>query len=246
VVEDQGPSALQRIAAISALLGVLLYGYLTYVYERFYSQLAVDAGDVGLGYATTLARSSGLILIVVVSTAITLFLARFVLGIILGLIDQSPGLVLFSALFVFLLWVAIPVLWYPFTEPAREVDIAVRQVQAGLPVAPVRIFGVVTVMALRADAAVVQPSGEPGASPAANALGKRKGLVYLGQSNNTAVFFDSGVDQSVYVPADAVVMQLQRPPPREGRSPLCRLTYSRRWWQWPLPAGLRTALTRQC
>jgi hypothetical protein len=225
----------------------MLYGYLSYLNNRFYSQLAVDPSDVGLGYATTLARSGGLILVVVLAVGIAQYLLlRGLLGLMGGVFHESPSMFVVGGLLVLLLWFALPVFLYPFTEPTREVDAAVRQAKVGLPVAPVRIYGAVAIMTLRADAAVVEPSGKPGASPATDALRTRKNLLYLGQSNGIAVFFDSNVDRSVYVPADSVVIQLQRPPPRDGRSPVCRLTSSRRWWQWPLPSGLRARLTRGC
>jgi hypothetical protein len=135
----------------------MLYGYLSYLNNRFYSQLAVDPSDVGLGYATTLARSGGLILVVVLAVGIAQYLLlRGLLGLMGGVFHESPSMFVVGGLLVLLLWFALPVFLYPFTEPTREVDAAVRQAKVGLPVAPVRIYGAVAIMTLRADAAVVE------------------------------------------------------------------------------------------
>jgi hypothetical protein len=66
-------SMLRRIAGVLALLGIITYVYLMVVYDRFYSVLHVDPADVGLGYASTLSRSSGLIVIVVAIIGFVLF-----------------------------------------------------------------------------------------------------------------------------------------------------------------------------
>jgi hypothetical protein len=77
-------SRLRRIAALLALLGVILYVYLTVVYDHFYSVLHVEPSDVGLSYATTLSRSSGLIATVVAIVAGIWFLLRWIGGSLVG------------------------------------------------------------------------------------------------------------------------------------------------------------------
>jgi hypothetical protein len=77
-VASGGESRLRRIAALLALFGVVLYVYLTIVYDHFYRVLHVEPADVGLSYGTTLSRSSGLILVVVASAGAALFLLRWI------------------------------------------------------------------------------------------------------------------------------------------------------------------------
>jgi uncharacterized membrane protein len=51
--------------AVIPAIGVLLYGALNIAYSLFYGRLGVSPEDVGLGYATTLSRSTGFVLVVV-------------------------------------------------------------------------------------------------------------------------------------------------------------------------------------
>jgi hypothetical protein len=54
------------IPAVLLVGGLLLYGYLSICYDRFYRNLGVDPSDVGLTYAGTLARSSGFVIVCLV------------------------------------------------------------------------------------------------------------------------------------------------------------------------------------
>jgi hypothetical protein len=159
-------SSLRRIAALLALLGVILYVYLTVVYDRFYSALHVEPSDVGLSYATTLSRSSGLIATVVIIVAGTWLLLRWIRGSLRGIVLdlELPPLNAVAALAlmagVVLFWAFAPLLTYPIAEPTREASLAAKAVLAGKPVAPVRL-GPITLMDLRAEAATVIPKGNP-------------------------------------------------------------------------------------
>jgi DNA invertase Pin-like site-specific DNA recombinase len=126
-------------------------------------------------------------------------------------------------------WFALPFVLYAVTEPGREADIAARQVKVGLAVAPVRVLGL-TVMEFRADSADVEVNGKPGTSRTADALAARTDLVYLGRTEGAVVLFDPARDQPIQVPANAVIIRLQRPPARNGRSPICVLTSTVREW----------------
>jgi hypothetical protein len=66
--QAQEPALLKWLAASQVLLvasGLVLYASLTIAYRRFYERLDISPDDVGLGYANTLARSSGLMIILV-------------------------------------------------------------------------------------------------------------------------------------------------------------------------------------
>jgi hypothetical protein len=240
-------SSLRRIAALLALLGVILYVYLTVVYDRFYSVLHVEPSDVGLSYATTLSRSSGLIATVVAIVAGTWFLLRWIrvslLGIGIAVDFPSGAAVAALALMagVVLLWAFAPLLAYPITEPTREASVAAKAVLAGKPVAPVRL-GPITLMDLRAEAATVIPKGKPEDFPAVHDLGKRTNLLYLGQADGTVVLFDPTARQALRLPTDAALLRLSRPAPVQARSLLCPLTPPPRWWHGP--SWLRARLPR--
>jgi hypothetical protein len=97
-VATGGESRLRRIAALLALFGVVLYVYLTIVYDHFYSVLHVEPADVGLSYGTTLSRSSGLILVVVAIAGAALFLLRWIrtwLRAVFATVFEVPPLAIF-------------------------------------------------------------------------------------------------------------------------------------------------------
>jgi hypothetical protein len=67
--EPQQPSLvalLSRLQGALAVLGIFLYGALYIAYAYFYHRLGLRPEDVGLGYGTTILRSSGLIVLLVV------------------------------------------------------------------------------------------------------------------------------------------------------------------------------------
>jgi hypothetical protein len=64
-------------AALTAV-GVLIYGGLTLAYSRFYDDLHISPEDVGLGYATTLTHSIGIVVIlagIIIFLVVYLFIA---------------------------------------------------------------------------------------------------------------------------------------------------------------------------
>src|SRR6266566_2770816 len=78
-VEDQSRRDQRRRRDLAALLnvaqaglavvGVLLYGALYLAYSAFYDQFGLTPADVGFGYADTLLRSSGLLLLLTILLA---------------------------------------------------------------------------------------------------------------------------------------------------------------------------------
>jgi hypothetical protein len=234
-----GESTLRRIAGVLALLGVIAYVYLiTVIYDRFYSVLRVDPADVGLGYATTLSRSSGLIVIVAAIIGVLWFLLRLLpllLIMSIGSIGDSPpfAVIAFLALLVVvaMLWATVPVLTYPYSEPTREASMAARAVLAGKPVAQVRLANLITVIDLRAEAVTLIAARS--SNLAVTRLAKRTDLLYLGKADGTVVLFDPRARQALHIPADAVLMRLSRPAPKKGRSPLCTVTPPPSWWRGP-------------
>jgi len=233
-VISQPESRLRRIAGVLALLGVISYVYLAIVYDRFYSALHVDPGDVGLSYGTTLSRSSGLIVIAVASIGIALFLLIWIRGWMGAAIHERPLIFIAAPALlagVVVLWGALPVLAYAYTEPTREASMAGRSVLAGKPVAQVRLGNLITVIDLRAEEVTLIAAGS--SSSAVTRLAKRTDLLYLGQADGTVVLFDPRARQALHLPADAVLIRLSRPSPRQGRSPLCTVSPPPSWWHGP-------------
>jgi hypothetical protein len=251
--EPQGssrPGLFRTIASLLALWGVIMYGYLSYVYDQFYGALAVDKSDVGLGYATTLARSSGWIAL----TSFFLFIGLVIRGVVELLLVLSimnyPGwhmydvqekfshvvgyvaarALLLVVVIVIGILLVVPTVAYSLRIPLREEQRAVEAVQAGSPIGPVRVYGF-TLLGIRADAATVLPKGKSGELPAVDTLLKRK-LLYLGQTEGTAVFFDAAIQRAVYLPLDDIVMDLSRPEPSSARPPHCFYENP----PWPLPS----------
>jgi hypothetical protein len=232
-------SLLRKIAGVLVLLGVIAYVYLiTVIYDRFYSVLRVDPADVGLGYAATLSRSSGLIVIAAAIIGVLWFLLRLIpllLIVGIGSIEDSPrsAVIAFLTLFVAIatFWAGVPLLTYPYSEPTREASMAARAVLAGKPVAQVRLANLITVIDLRAEA-VTLVAARP-SNLTVTRVAKRTDLLYLGKADGTVVLFDPRARQALHLPANEVLMRLSRPAPRQGRSPLCTVTPPPSWWHGP-------------
>jgi hypothetical protein len=89
---------------------------------------------------------------------------------------------------------------------------AARDVKASHAVRPVRppvpdMSIPLTILAIHADPATVEPAGKPGDSPAADRLRGRR-LLYLGQAGGTVVLYDAAAQRAVYVPASTVILQV--------------------------------------
>jgi hypothetical protein len=209
--------ALKHAPAVLALGALAIYAYLSLCYDAFYRALGVDPGDVGLSYAAILARSSGF----VIAAA---FLILFFVPVLLP--SPPPTRPRRYAAWVertttpaqrrrahrvsqFLATFLILLVFLHVFELGED---AARDVKAGTPVRPVRppVPGMsipLTILAIHADPATVEPTGKPGASPAADQLRGRR-LLYLGQAGGTIVLYDAAVQWAVYVPASAVILQV--------------------------------------
>jgi hypothetical protein len=71
--QDKSPRQwLSDIPALLTAAGVVLYGMLNTAYSLFYGRIGVNPEDVGLGYAATISRSTGFVVIVVCVSALVL------------------------------------------------------------------------------------------------------------------------------------------------------------------------------
>lgn len=203
--------------------GVLIFVLLRLYYNKFYGALGVSPNDIGLGYASTLASSVGFLF---VGLAIALC-PSIVVGSIYGawyvtrtsesnlpssfrdLLDQlRPGLLRIAKIAVPLATVAVLVLatvW--FIERADYYSNIVKQGRAvkfrGVP------FSSFVVRATPAEIRVISKDGEnPGLEDLQSRSAKEPPLLYLGQANSAFIFYDSAMQQSIYVPASPVVLRL--------------------------------------
>lgn len=72
---EAGPAFLSWISsasAILAILGVILYGLQNIGYSAFYEEFGISPDDVGLGYINTLARSTGLVVVLILAVLLAI------------------------------------------------------------------------------------------------------------------------------------------------------------------------------
>jgi hypothetical protein len=89
---ETSESFMRRIAPVLVVLGVGLYAYLSYIYQRFYTELDVTTSDVGFTYATTLARSMGLIMAALIAF-IGVLVLRTLLGALLAFFEDPSAII---------------------------------------------------------------------------------------------------------------------------------------------------------
>jgi hypothetical protein len=210
------------IQAPAVLLGggLVIYGYLSICYDRFYGSLGVDPNDVGLSYTGTLARSSGFVIICLVVLgyfAVAVPFDRMWRRRVLRRAATRSNVVFVVVGTVFVLIVV-------FSIPLQLAQDGARAVQAGDPVGPVRLG--VPVLAIHADPVTVEPVGKPGDSPAAQRLQGKETLLYLGQSGGTVVLYDAIAQSAIYVPASSIVLYVANCRGRRPPLPACETVWS--------------------
>jgi hypothetical protein len=216
--------ALGHVPAVLVFGGLLMYGFLSICYERFYGFLGVDPDDVGLSYTGTLARSSGFVVVYLTLAYLVYGLARR------EILDRRamPGGRLARTSLVLTFVVVGGLVFAGVIWPPLAAGLAADDVKAGRPVGPVLIPGPLPplpVLAVHADPATVEPTGKPGDAPAAERLQGRK-LLYLGQSGGTVVLYDATTQRAVYVPSSSVILHVAncdaKPPPDPSCQQLIR------------------------
>jgi hypothetical protein len=207
---------LGHIPAVLLVGGLLLYGYLSICYDRFYRNLGVDPNDVGLTYAGTLARSSGFVIFcLVLSVPLPFLVAQG-----LNVWRENPTAKTTRFIIVVIVLIAMVFVFWLARQPWQSAGVAVDKVLQGTPVGPVRYhvqFGhgrlqkirvTLPILAVRADAASVEPAGKPKDFPALQQFHDDEKLMYLGQSEGTVVLFDARTKTAIYLPASSIVLQV--------------------------------------
>jgi hypothetical protein len=184
--------ARQNPVVVVSWIGALAYLVARSAQTSFYSKFGVEPDDVGLGYADTLSRAAGLLLLLSLLAALVLTVAAAV-GSVRMLAVPAVGIAL-----VLLLVLAI---WMPaaYTRDARDVKDGKALRPPGLST-PLRV--VTNPLGLRVEPVRVSWIGE---AKAAYDFGRGE-VMYLGSADGTAVFFDPRNRRTVRVPAGDVVV----------------------------------------
>lgn len=199
-------------APLLGLVGVALFGVLRLAYVFFYQQLRATPEEAGYGYAEILSGqligTAELVLLLTAVLVAGVLVARAVHRAATGRwrdavsrphrkatirLARRCG---FVALAVVL--TCLPVLAWLFGTEARH-GYAVRNIYLAHTVR----IPVLAVQASPATVAWIRP-----APPGMPALGQRQCLLYLGQSDGIAVFYDVATEESLQVPAAQILLTL--------------------------------------
>jgi hypothetical protein len=232
------------VAPLLALTGLLVYALLMITYSAFYGSLGVDPRDIGLGYASVLATSPGLVVwygALAVPAFFVVITARkwpgyptrklVYLPISRGKDDFAPQHLqleprvrrLFRAAWVFI-FIGCVLLAATLFQFPLEMGSHANAVRQGKPVKPIT-FGPLVLLPVQAQPVNVEPiDGRP--SPSTSRLSKRS-LLYLGQSNGTVVFYDYEAQQAVYAPLSTVLINISNCRTKRAVHPACARTFDR-------------------
>jgi hypothetical protein len=226
---------LGQSAAILLAGGLLVYALSSLAHDRFYGALGVEPGDVGITYASVLARSTGisimLIAIIAVFTAYYILFSRWLPApentIFLGLSGRRIVMII-STTFVFLLILLIGFLQYSVAQDAASA------VKSGRPVRPIGSW--FTLMPIHADPVIVEPAGDPKEAPTISRYRCKittkeppcsDTLLYLGQAGGVVVLYNSTTQRSVYVPGSSVVLHISNCSTKRSPDVACKEEFRR-------------------
>jgi hypothetical protein len=205
---------LQAVAPVLAVGAVVVYGVLTVAYSKFYRELGVNPGDVGLDYGRGLQGVAG--------ASIVMALAAVVFGLLWRVAargrEPTKRAVRWSVSILTL--VSICVFAWALSQRA---DQHADNVKEGRWLQPLEIFDL-EVLGVRAYPAIVKPatSAVVASGIAAETTGHR--LFYIGQASGTMVLYDSTVQRVWHVPAALVSLTTENCETSYNITPVCRDT----------------------
>jgi hypothetical protein len=216
----------QNFVPALTFIGILLYGILAYSYERFYEALGLEPHDVGLTYGTTLMRSSGFIIEIVVATGLFLFLPAWAARRESRIVDADnvrKGYRTVGSLFFFYVLVVILVPLPIFASRAANT------LKSGKPVRPIQYIvpAPMTVLYIRADPVIVRSAVRRTESPAIDRLetcasaAQPCQLFYLGRNDQMAVIYDTSLQRSIHVPLTMVLLERENFASQRSGNPNC-------------------------
>jgi hypothetical protein len=205
--QQEKSKGLEYYAGLGGLtaIGLIVYAILRSSYWSFYSRFGVTPEEVGLGYIDTLTRSAPtLFLGITIIVGANAFLAYQVFAIRGQWLWRVVGLTL-----------AFLLMSVSAAGPSRAQTLA-GVVEQGIPVHPRSLFELI---AVQVDYVTLVPKERPttGQQASRRPLGQvqsdgieaRTSLMYFGQSNQIAVFYDHTNRQVIRVPIGDVTMLTQ-------------------------------------
>jgi hypothetical protein len=203
---------LQYAVPLAGVAGAVLYGVLRLAYVFFYLRVRATPEEVGYGYAQILAAELiGAVELVVFATVL-LFVPALLTGRLIDLVRHRRGrpaatgagrvqrlAARCTLVAVAVVLVGLPIVgWLEGAEAAK--GYTVRNVYLAHTIQ-------LPVLAVQAVPAQVEWTGDQAGNGVR--LGSRRCLLYLGQADSIAVFFDVYSRESLRLPAGAIVVSLQ-------------------------------------
>lgn len=212
--------AVNALASVVAILGLLSFAVLRLYYNRFYGALGVDPSSVGLTYSTTLVSSLGVLLFLVISSVLAPIAiisgVYLVCRVIKSEESESYAAIASIALGGLAAWL-----------PKATRSIVPYSIGIGLVVTtgflwckaemyadavmngkPIRFGNILlTSFAVRATPVNVTLVGNLGELGSGD-LNLGHELLYLGQTSENLVLYDSDVQGAIYLPQGLVVLEV--------------------------------------
>lgn len=214
------------IMAVSlAVTALLVWGLLSFAYERFYQALGVNPADIGFTFGAAVSRSVAFTVAFAVAVALVAVVARLILAGPLRRLRARAGwagtfhstdfaLVLgcYVALGLLAIFAAVAVISPVMSYTAKAANAAT----SGNAVRPLQLYGL-PLLAMQAEPATVQPTNKARTLPGIWDLNDRP-VLYLGQAGGVGVLYDADRGRVVYTPMDLVVLHVKNcagpaPPP---------------------------------
>jgi len=199
-VADAGPAPwldqAQKITALVALAGVLIFGVLLLAYGQFYRELGVSLNDVGVEYGKALGGAAGLTIVLLFATGIVAAVVWFAAGRVGRHVSVVPTMFGTFALLALIAAVGLP----------RWANARASAVKHGKPVESVRILGV-EILSVRAAPAVVQiAQGDQASELSKSVRALEQPLFYLGQGRGQVILYDQPKQQAIFIPQNLVAL----------------------------------------
>ncbi|WP_426569622.1 hypothetical protein [Streptomyces canus] len=209
MVDDQRPASQSTAPGFTTflefggvaltLLGLFSYSTLAQLYESFYRTLGVSPADVGIGYAVVLARSFGLLAIA----------AGAGIGIVVAAWWQFRGSELSEKAAQHLAFGCIGLLMVVYTAAVAALgdwshDRA-EGVRQGKPTQPFSMRGILPLLDIHAEKAVLKPVGESSLP-----VPSTDKLMYLGASGDLHVLYNVTTQRTLRIPVSGVLVITER------------------------------------
>jgi hypothetical protein len=213
------------MAASLAIAAVLIYGLLSFAYERFYQALGVRPSDVGLTFGMALGRSAGFIVVLTIVGTLVAVAVRLLLAGPRRRLRAHPDrdrtfhsrdFAIVLGCYVTVALLAVYAAAAISSSAASYTAKAADRVRSGDSVRPLQLYGL-PLLAIQADSAILQPTNKARTLPGIWDLHDRP-VLYLGQTDGTAVLYDPDRGRVIYTPMSSVVMHVSNcdgsaPPP---------------------------------